>query len=236
MDGDEAVNASKIIELSDRPAPEGSAEIFEAFDGLAAGQAIEVVSDCDPRPFLELFRERLAGRFDWWPLEEGPALWRVVVVRRDNHVARTIADFLEADHRRLREVWNDCRHGVHVCDLTRIRARSAEFALGLRRHIRMEEQILFPALEQRTGMQGMGPTAVMRMEHREIENVLEWLSVIGEAENCATIKQTAEGRLDSASALFENHDFKEEKILYPMADRMLKSDEVGQLLLKMQAS
>ncbi len=82
----------------------------------------------------------------------------------------------------------------------------------------------------------MGPTAVMRMEHREIESVLDWLSVMGEAENCATIKQTAEGRLDRASVLLEGHDFKEEKILYPMADRMLKSDEVGQLLAKMQAS
>jgi hemerythrin-like domain-containing protein/uncharacterized protein (DUF2249 family) len=234
-DGGEPVTSVKIVEMAGRPWPEGVSEILTAFDRLSANQAIEVAAERETGPLLHLLRQKSQAAFDWWPLEEGPAHWRVMIVKRDDAGARTVTDFLAADHGRLHEVWDDFRQGVSVCDLARIRSRSAEFALGLRRHIRMEEEILFPAIDERTGMQKTGPTAVMRMEHREIERLLDRLSAIAEAENCATVKQAAEAILANATALFESHDFKERKILYPMADRVLETEEVSQLVLKMQA-
>lgn len=229
------MNNVTIVEMLGHPWSEGGPEILKAFDSLPANQAIEVVADRETKPLFDLLREKTSAVFDWWLLEEGPAHWRVMIVKRESAGARTVTDFLAADHRRLHDLWHDFRQGVNVCDLARIRRRSAEFSLGLRRHIRMEEEILFPAIDERTGMQGMGPTAVMRMEHREIEGLLDRLSVIVDAENCATVKQAVEEILDNATALFESHDLKEEKILYPMADRVLGREDVSHLVLKMQA-
>ena len=51
--------------------------IFQTFDGLAAGTAMRLVNDHDPKPLyyqLKAERENLAG---WDYLEEGPDVWQV---------------------------------------------------------------------------------------------------------------------------------------------------------------
>ena len=51
--------------------------ILQAFDGLARGEALELVVDLDPWPLhahLDLTR---AGQCTWQMLEDGPECWRV---------------------------------------------------------------------------------------------------------------------------------------------------------------
>ncbi len=229
------MNAPARIEVFDSFPSDGRERVFEAFDGLRAGQSVELVTSYDPKPFFDEFRQKYSGGFHWWRLEQGPELWRVKIVKRDNTEAWSITDFLGVDHHRLAELWQDCMQGVQACNLGRIQTRLAEFVLGLRHHIQVEEQIFFPVFEERTGMRGTGPTAVMRREHREIGAMLEKLSALTKAQACSTIVETIQGQQVDPSALLTSHDAKEEDVLYPMADKILNQDERRQLILRMQA-
>jgi len=51
-----------------------------------------------------------------------------------------------------------------------------KFSEGLKRHIRWEEELLFPMFEKANGLEGAGPTMVMRQEHGQIESILEEIS------------------------------------------------------------
>ena len=69
------------IDVRTIPPRERHALIFSTFDGLAAGEALELVNDHDPRPLLYQFSERVPGQFSWNYLEEGPQTWRVAIGR-----------------------------------------------------------------------------------------------------------------------------------------------------------
>ena len=55
--------------------------IFSTFRGLAAGQAMELVNDHDPKPLHYQFLAELPGQFAWEYLEDGPDTWRVAITR-----------------------------------------------------------------------------------------------------------------------------------------------------------
>lgn len=55
--------------------------IFSTFNGLAAGEALELVNDHDPRPLYYQFNAQAPGQFTWEYLESGPATWRVAITR-----------------------------------------------------------------------------------------------------------------------------------------------------------
>lgn len=51
--------------------------IFNTFDALAAGTAMRLINDHDPKPlYYQLMAER-AGKVEWEYLEEGPETWQV---------------------------------------------------------------------------------------------------------------------------------------------------------------
>lgn len=51
--------------------------IFNAFDGLAAGQAFRLVNDHDPKPLYYQFMVERPGEAGWEYLEQGPDVWQV---------------------------------------------------------------------------------------------------------------------------------------------------------------
>jgi uncharacterized protein (DUF2249 family) len=55
--------------------------IFSTFGSLAAGQAMELVNDHDPRPLFHQFNAQIPGQFAWEYLEQGPDTWRVAITR-----------------------------------------------------------------------------------------------------------------------------------------------------------
>ena len=93
------------------------------------------------------------------------------------------------------------------------------FARSMDGHLLTEEQHLFPAFEERTGMVG-GPTAVMRMEHQQMRGLLDEMRRALDAKDVATFGSAGETLL----VLMQQHNMKEENILYPMCDRALGGD------------
>lgn len=131
----------------------------------------------------------------------------------------TISGYYAADHDRLDALFTQYR-STKANEPIAARAMFDEFRSGLQRHIAWEEGILFPVFESHTGMRHTGPTAVMRAEHRQIE---QYLAAIGQRlhqDDVATDDDDA--RLLS---LLESHNFKEEHILYPAIDSQVTAGE-----------
>src|SRR5574341_1194166 len=83
-----------------------------------------------------------------------------------------VFDFMAQDHDRLDDIFKNFRT-VKNEDLKKAKPLFHDFKIGLQKHIVWEEEILFPIFEKKTGMYETGPTAVMRMEHRQIKDFLE---------------------------------------------------------------
>lgn len=89
-------------------------------------------------------------------------------------------------------------------------------ARALRRHIYVEEEMLFPALRS-AGL--FGPVAVMLREHGEIWTALDDL------ERAAEAGHGDDARLvySRLVALLESHNQKEEVILYPQSELVVEA-------------
>jgi iron-sulfur cluster repair protein YtfE (RIC family) len=99
--------------------------------------------------------------------------------------------------------------------LAQVKSQGAMLAAALVGHAHLEEELLFTALERHIGP--MGPLAVMRMEHDEIESALARLPKI---QNLAE----AQSLLLHAIQVARDHFAKEEQVLYPIAEQVLDTD------------
>jgi iron-sulfur cluster repair protein YtfE (RIC family) len=99
--------------------------------------------------------------------------------------------------------------------LAQVKSQGAMLAAALVGHAHLEEELLFTALERHIGP--MGPLAVMRMEHDEIESALARLPKI---QNLAE----AQSLLLHAIQVARDHFAKEEQVLYPIAEQALDID------------
>lgn len=94
---------------------------------------------------------------------------------------------------------------------------------ALRRHIYLEEELLFPSMKQ-AGF--MAPVFVMLREHGEIWRALDTLDArVAAGEDNDSIREAC----GSLSALLDAHNMKEEPVLYPRADASL-SEAAAQTL------
>jgi len=86
-------------------------------------------------------------------------------------------------------------------------------------HFAAEEDLLFPAFETATG-NSSGPTRVMRLEHDQMRPLLEQL----EAACAARDADAYAGAAETLLILMQQHNMKEENILYPMCDQALGAE------------
>lgn len=128
----------------------------------------------------------------------------------------SIQETMTDDHRRCDDLFAESEEFVANDSWGAGAARFEEFAAALERHFKMEEEVLFPRFEESTGMTG-GPTEVMRSEHAQMRLLLEDLAE-------AVGNRDSEGYLGQAETLLiimQQHNVKEEQMLYPMADESL---------------
>lgn len=229
-------NIETIMDVRDIPPRERHPRIFSTFDDLPPDGAFVLVNDHNPVPLLHQFHFERRDGFEWWPLEQGPAIWRVLIAKRGRPEPASITDCLQADHRRLDALWSIFRTHAEKGRTAEARARFSEFALGLRRHIRIEEDILFPIFEERTGMHDAGPTAVMREEHRGIQNCMSEIeSALQKATGSKGTALDISSPADELVSILTGHNQKEENILYPMSDQSLSQGERDELVHRMRA-
>jgi Uncharacterized conserved protein len=112
--------------------------------------------------------------------------------------------FAQAEEAASRGGWAEAKDGF------------GRFRRSTEAHFEMEEKVLFPAFENATGI-SLGPTQVMRMEHRQMREVFSQMAAAAQRQDADEYLGLSETLL----MLMQQHNLKEEQILYPMADQAL---------------
>ena len=133
-----------------------------------------------------------------------------------------IAETLTEDHRRCDRLLASVETSAGRKDWAAAQSGAAALEAAMERHFSFEEETLFPPLESATAM-AMGPTGVMRMEHRQIR------ALLGDLVQAAEDRDASEclGLLEGLHMIIQQHNAKEEVILYPLADQALAADAQG---------
>jgi hemerythrin-like domain-containing protein len=141
----------------------------------------------------------------------------------------SVTGYLGSDHHRLDEALRFVSKAVNAGHFDDAAAAYREFELGSLRHLRIEEELLFPVFEARSGIVN-GPTAVMRDEHRQLRAAL----VLMRAGLLASDVQAFGDGLRFFHSVLPDHNSKEEHILYPALDSLLRPSERARLIERLQ--
>jgi iron-sulfur cluster repair protein YtfE (RIC family) len=141
---------------------------------------------------------------------------------------QTITQYMSAEHHHCDNLFADAEAAAAKNDLAAAQTGFAAFEREMLQHLSREENTLFPAFEKATGSRG-GPTSVMRMEHEQMRELFAEMRAALDAKDTDTYAGLSETLL----ILMQQHNMKEEQMLYPMADRALP--EPGSLIGQMSA-
>ncbi len=130
----------------------------------------------------------------------------------------TIKEYLSADHSRCDELF---AHMEDMASKTLSDAKEAcqEFKQETERHFQMEERVMFLEFETKTGMT-QGPTAMMRQEHTQMRSLMNQMCEAIDMDN----KDKFFGLSETLMILLQQHNMKEEQMLYPMAQQHLSAE------------
>jgi hemerythrin-like domain-containing protein len=127
----------------------------------------------------------------------------------------SISEALTEHHRHCDLLFEAASDAADAGDWTQLRARLAALADALVRHFAFEEEALFPAFEEATGLVE-GPTAVMRLEHDHMRNILQGLAAAAPEHD----PDGCRAELDNLFVMLQQHNAKEEGVLYPACDQL----------------
>jgi len=130
----------------------------------------------------------------------------------------TIKEYLSSDHSRCDELFAAVEDSV-ADSIDNAKEVYETFAEATERHFQMEERVMFPEFEQKTGMVA-GPTEMMRQEHMQMRSLLKEMGSAIEAKD----KDKFFGNSETLMILMQQHNMKEEQMLYTMAQQHLSAE------------
>ena len=152
-----------------------------------------------------------------------------------------ITDALRGEHGVFYAQFDQLERDLDGVALPVLQAEGALLAAGLAPHAHIENELLFPALENDLGGEG-GPLDVFREEHAKIEDSLQKLQALraladqhddieGALARLPSAASAAEARvlLRGALSVAREHFAKEEQMLFPMAEQILGEQQLAQL-------
>ena len=141
----------------------------------------------------------------------------------------SIPEFMTTKHRECDELFTEAEAAVAKADWSLALTKWQGFALELTKHFSQEEDVLFPKFEDATGMTA-GPTQVMRMEHQQMR------ALVQDLDNALAAQEKDEylGLSETLMVMMQQHNMKEEMMLYPMMAQNVADGE--QIISQFQAS
>ncbi len=129
---------------------------------------------------------------------------------------QNIKAFMASDHRQCDDFFVAVEKSVAGKAWDQASTEFSQFRNAMLRHFFAEESLLFPAFEERTGMY-LGPTQVMRGEHIQLRELM------ASAEEALIAKDSDaySGDAETLLIMMQQHNMKEENVLYPMCDQHL---------------
>lgn len=129
------------------------------------------------------------------------------------------SQILPAHHRHCDDLFVAAEESADRGDWAVAAPAFEHFREQMKAHFDAEESVLFPAFEAATGTSA-GPTEMMRYEHEQMRDLLAQLAAACDAHDGEAYAGVAETLL----MLMQQHNMKEENILYPMCDQALGAE------------
>ncbi len=142
----------------------------------------------------------------------------------------SISSWMQQDHVAIDSIAERATAAAASGDAAGMARDAAQFLSQLERHIEMEERVLFPAFEERTGMTAAGPSVQMREEHDQMRGVFDQMRAAIESKDTAGWQSASHALLE----ILVPHNQKEEQMMYPMLDDAMGPD-AAQLLAEVKA-
>ncbi len=140
-----------------------------------------------------------------------------------------ISQFMTDEHRACDDHFAAAEQAAANGDWETAEKEFLTFSNDTLTHFKREEEELFPAFETQTG-NTQGPTQVMRYEHEQVKGLIGKLAHALEAQDRDAYLSLCE----SMMILLQQHNMKEEQMLYAMCERLLPPDLKEETLNKMK--
>ncbi|NPA30251.1 MAG: hemerythrin domain-containing protein [Epsilonproteobacteria bacterium] len=140
----------------------------------------------------------------------------------------TISTYMRDDHRHCDDEFAKVERAVNAGDFKEAFGHFENFMVDTLKHFDREEEILFPAFEAAT-LSTEGPTYVMKLEHNQVRGLLEQMKDTLQKEDKDQFFSVA----DTLMILLQQHNMKEEQMLYAMCDQVLE-EKSAQLVEQMK--
>ena len=127
-----------------------------------------------------------------------------------------ISNHMKAEHRECDTLFAAAEEAIALGEWAEAHERFLHFANETLKHFKEEEEALFPAFESATGM-AQGPTQVMGYEHEQVRGLIGNMAEAIEKSD----KDAALSIAESMMILLQQHNMKEDQMLYAMCDRQL---------------
>jgi len=139
-----------------------------------------------------------------------------------------IAQYLTPEHRECDNIFARAESAVASGDFELGKEEFLKFADETLLHFKKEEDELFPAFEAATGS-AQGPTMVMIHEHEQVRGLMGKMAQAIENQDKDAYLSLAE----SMMILLQQHNMKEEQMLYGMSDAIFDASKQDELVNKM---
>ncbi len=129
-----------------------------------------------------------------------------------------LVDFMTADHNACDDLFVLAEKAAHANKWQEAESAFNAFRASMAHHFRMEENQLFPALIAAGGPSG--PVQMMLMEHGQMNSLLDNMAIAARQNDARGYTGLSETLL----IVMQQHNLKEEQILYPIAAQFLAND------------
>ena len=133
-----------------------------------------------------------------------------------------IKEFMESDHRACDEAFANMENAVHEENWKEAKKLFDSFSSDLLYHFDMEEKVMFPAFEARSASAHCNPTPMMLMEHEQMKKLVQDMRTDVDSKN----KDHFFGLSETLMMTMQQHNMKEEQMMYNLADDALDSNDI----------
>lgn len=188
--------------------------VFYEIKDMARGETVSFLFAENPAIILHSLNLQLRNNLRWEVSEEPGPRWRAAIHRTEDVPPVDVLDMLQRDHKRLDAMFSRVIHLTDNGQLAMAHALMRAFSDGLRKHLRVEHELLAPAIRTPPNAQGFDPSAAMVQEHNEILNQSAMIEAgFEEADaSCASVGPL----LAILAGYLSKHEQREEASLFPV--------------------
>ena len=133
----------------------------------------------------------------------------------------TINQFMTTDHRTCDDQFAQLENIVDQGNFNGAKTMFSDFKNHMLNHFDMEEKVMFPQF-QASGKGHCDPTGVMVMEHDQMRGLFNQMKNAIESNN----KEAFLGYSENLLFVMQQHNMKEEQMMYNFADEALNSEDI----------